>query len=697
MKIAAPANPEDRGRGKKHSDLMARKSREMYASVSEIGPILAIVNPKRKKSCQRNLFKFLTTYFPHSTGLSPFSKDHRRVIKKIQDCILNGGRIANVVYREFGKTTVSENAILWAALYGHCLFGLLTGINKTASTANIDSIKSEIAENDLLLEDFPEVCFPVRALEGKPQRCSGQTHDGKRTQITWRSDTITLPIIEGSVASGIVIMARPFAKSRGVKYKRRDGVNARPDLIMVDDPQDDEMAANPNQVTKNLNILKKNLLHTSGHRKSSAVIVNGTVIAKNDMMESLLSNPAWQGERIKFMISPSKVEDNFWLGEYATARRTFDKSIHGDMERAHREATALYLSRRKEADEGCVISWTERYTRPIEESAIQHAYNVIIDDGRDVFQSEYQNEPLDELAAKRRLTAALVASKTNGLPRGTVPKTAEFTSAYIDVHGRVLYYVVSAWANPFQGSVVDYGTFPQQPVAYFNQQNSPVAMENLFPGLAEEARILASLNKLSEKLLGTLYRREDGAEFRVGQLLVDARWGQTNALVKQFCRRHQAGARVMAAQGYGSGTRKPPLRTLPRKPGMRDGVIWRILPPTNGDRWVTIDANACKTLVASRLTLPLGTPGGIELFGVDPREHSMFADHCVSEVPEEITAGGLTYDIWDWPLPHSDNHYWDCLVGSMVGGMMLGCRLEEWGGVKKKMRPEDRPIPTKPI
>jgi hypothetical protein len=206
-------------------------------------------------------------------------------------------------------------------------------------------------------------------------------------------------------------------------------------------------------------------------------------------------------------------------------------------------------------------------------------------------------------------------------------------------------------------------------------------------GMTEEAWILAGLKAATGTILDATYTREDGAEHHVGKLLIDARWGQTNPLVKEFCRRHPAaGTRLMAAQGYGSGTRRPPLRTLPAKPGMLDGTVWRILPPTDGDRWVTIDTNACKTLCASRLALPLGTAGGIELFGVDPREHALFADHCISEYPEEIAAGGLVYEIWNWPLPHSDNHWWDCLVGSLVAAMILGCRLAEWGTKPKGPR-----------
>jgi hypothetical protein len=619
------------------------------------------------------------------------------VIADTQACVLRGGRQTKAVYREFAKTTIAENTILWATLNGYRDFALIVGLNKAASTANIDSIKSELAENDLLAEDYPEACFPIRALEGKPQLAPNQRVGGRRTKIVWQSETIRLPEIEGSRCSGAIIAAKPFSRARGVKAKRSDGVNARPDLVLVDDIEDDESAASPRQVHKNLMVLKKQLVHLGRHDKPLALIVNGTTICRGCMIDALLSDPAWEGERFKFVQKWADSHETFWLKEYAGIRRTFSRHVTGDKERAEREATALYLSRRAEADAGCIVSWEERYTRPKEISAIQHAYNVLIDDGPEVFASEYQNEPLDERTGKSRLTAALVASKTNGLARGVVPKTAEYVTANIDVHLRVLYYVIAAWSKPFQGAVIDYGTYPRQPVSYFAQATAPVGMDDLARaagGMSEEAWILAGLQRLTEQILGAVFIREDGAEHRVGQLLIDARWGQTNPLVKQFCRRHPAnGTRVMAAQGYGSGTRKPPLRTLPLKPGTMDGTFWRILPPTSGDRWVTIDTNASKTLLASRLALPLGTAGGIELFGIDPREHTLFADHCTAEAPEEITAGGLTYEVWDWLLPHQDNHWWDCLVGAMVAAMKLGCYPEELAGQRRRFRndPASRP------
>jgi hypothetical protein len=408
------------------------------------------------------------------------------------------------------------------------------------------------------------------------------------------------------------------------------------------------------------------------------------------MIESLLVDPAWQGDRIKFMRSRSTSHDTFWLKEYAAVRHSFNRSILGDKERAWREATALYVSRRSEADDGCEISWTERYNRPEEVSAIQHAYNVLIDDGPEVFASEYQNEPLDERAATQKLTAAWVASKTNQLARGMVPKACEHITSYIDVHGRLLYYVVAGWSKDFTGSVIDYGTYPRQPVSYFAQQTAPISMESVIPGASDDAWILAGITALTHTLLDFSYMREDAAEMRVGNMLIDSGWKME--LVRQFCRRHpQGGTRLWAAKGYGIGPAQKDFSEYNLEPGTRTGYGWRIAPPKAGDRWVTIDTNTMKSFVAARLALPLGTPGGIDLFGLDPREHALFADHCVSEAPVEMTAkrgiGQMrTKDVWEWLMPHNDNHWWDCLVGCAVGASMLGCAIPGQERTKRKQR-----------
>ena len=432
-----------------------RYQQRKAAEVADIGEIPAVANPERREACRPVLERFLQTYFPASTGLSPFSADHKRAIGRIQGCTLEGGRFVEAFPRGFAKTTISENSAIWAVLFGHRKFVPIFGATADDAAGNIDSIKMELAENDLLYEDFPEVCHAIRRLENKPQRCASQTYtvwtpcdecgttdeekcpkcngrgevgDVRHTYIEWRADTIVLPTIEGSAASGAILTAHGImCAGRGMKHKRPDGTQQRPDFFIVDDPQTDESANTALQVEKRLNVLRKSILKLGGHNRRIAGVVNATVIKPDDLVEQLLDRkkfPAWQGERIKMVRQWPKVHETLWLEDYARLRNTYDPEDISDQHRAHREATEFYRRNRAKMDEGGIVTWEHCFSEG-ELSAIQHAYNAYIDDGPEVFASECQNEPPrdDEGDAHEKLRADEVAGKLNKLTRGQIPTT----------------------------------------------------------------------------------------------------------------------------------------------------------------------------------------------------------------------------------------------------------------------------------
>jgi hypothetical protein len=140
------------------------RQRSRLAAGSDIGEIPPVVNPERRAACAKDLGLALRTYFPNSTGLTPLSEDHDGVVSIIQSCILGSGAYANAVYRGFAKSTIGENSLIWGTLNGHIRFGAVFAAEGSLATESLSSIKMELAENDLLFEDFPEVCLPFRAL-----------------------------------------------------------------------------------------------------------------------------------------------------------------------------------------------------------------------------------------------------------------------------------------------------------------------------------------------------------------------------------------------------------------------------------------------------------------------------------------------------------------------------------------------------
>lgn len=287
QKTAAQTTPDQQRQGAEKARLAAlERSRERTRKGSDIGEIPPVLDRERRDTCGKSLLLFLTTYFPYSTGLSPFSDDHKRVIGRIEDCCTRGGRFVNAVYRGFAKSTISELALLWTVLYGHRSFGAIFAAESDLAAKAINSIRTELSDNDLLYEDFPEVCHAVRALEGKAQRCNSQTYGGKRTHIQWKKDTLVLPHIEGSPSSGAIIMSRGLTGSiLGLRWKTPDGRQLRPDVCIVDDPQTRESARSPVQCQARMEILLKSVMKLSGHTTSMACVVNATVIEHGDMVD----------------------------------------------------------------------------------------------------------------------------------------------------------------------------------------------------------------------------------------------------------------------------------------------------------------------------------------------------------------------------------------------------------------------------
>ena len=639
---------------------------------ADIGEITKPLNPERRAACCKDLAKFLTEYFPQSTGLSPFSDDHLRVIGRIQDCCLRGGRFINAVYRGFAKSTISENSLIWAVLYGHRRFGAIFAAEADLAAKAISSIKLELAENDQLAEDFPEVCIAVRALEGKPQRCLSQTCGGEHTHIRWNADSIVLPTVPGSVASGAIIMSRGLTGSiLGLRHKSPDGTQNRPDFVVVDDPQTRESAASPVQVSKRLDILAKSVMKLAGHTRSIACVINATVIQVDDMVDQLLDQrkyPAYQGERIPMVRSWSKAHEELWMGKYRDIRNTFDKDVIGDQARAHRDANAFYLANRDAMDEGCAVSWASCFDPETEHSAIQHAYNALIDDGEDVFASEFQQKPLVNDAKSRALESDDIRSRIVNVPRWIVPRGMDTLTAFVDVQEKLLYWAVVGWGHQFRGHLVAYGTYPDQQRTYYTLRDARKTLVKAAGGTGLEAAIYAGLEQVAADLLDREFAREsDDAVLRVGQVLVDANWAQTAGVVRDFARRSQWGPRILPSHGRFVGASGSTLSDRKPDRGERVGSNWRTSTITK-QRHLLFDTNAWKTFLASRMKLPPADPLA---FTVHAGNHEMLSEHLTAEYPTRVEARGRVVDEWRM-IPGRDNHWLDCLVGSAVAASFAG-------------------------
>ena len=472
--------------------------------------LAAIVNPKRRKAASASLRIFGETYFA-ARFTKPWSADHLAVIAYMEEAVRKGGIVVIAMPRGTGKTSLVEVFVLWCLLSGLRVFVLLVGSDKTAAVEMLTSIKTELESNQLLADDFPREVGPFVLLEGEPRACNGQRYKGKRTHILWRQSEIVFATIPKSKASGAILrVAGITGRIRGAKFTRWDGSIARPDLIVPDDPQTDKSAKSKEMTTDREKILSGTVKGLAGVGVRPAIVMPCTVVVAGDLADRYLDpkqHPEARAVRTQMLRTlPSEAALKLWE-EY---RRIFVASREAGGDGS--QATEFYAERREAMDEGCEPSWEHNFDSE-EISAVQHAMNWLLFNPVG-FWSECQNNPGGLKSKETKLVPELLATKLRNLPRLVVPKSCQYVTAYIDVHSRVLYYCVSAWEKQFGGGPIDYGTYPQQPVSYFSQDSAPVAMQDLHPGLVEDAWLMAGL--------GTLVRPADQDRLPARRLGADA-------------------------------------------------------------------------------------------------------------------------------------------------------------------------------
>ncbi|MEX0715970.1 MAG: terminase gpA endonuclease subunit, partial [Planctomycetaceae bacterium] len=603
---------------------------------------------------------------------------------KIEEAVLHGGLFAMAMPRGSGKTTICECACIWAVLHGHREFVCLIGSDEGHAMDMLESIKTELDANDLLLADFPEVCHPIQSLDGIANRCNGQLYEGERTHIGWTAREVVLPSIAGSAASGAIIkVAGITGRIRGMKFKRPDGQTVRPSLVVLDDPQTDESARSLSQCATRESVLAGAVLGLAGPGKKISGIMPCTVIRPSDMADSILDrdrHPEWNGERTR-MVYAFPTDEKLWA-QYAERRAEGMRAGDGG-----KQATEFYGEHREAMDAGAIIAWPERFNYD-ELSAIQHAMNLRLQDEA-AFFAEYQNEPLpEETVGEGMLTAEQVAAKTNGRERRTVPVGCNHVTAFIDIQQKLLFYVVCAWEQDFTGYVLDYGAFPDQQRAYFTLRDARSTLALAAPNTGLEGSIYAGLESLAGELLSREWKRDDGAALRIERCLIDANWGHSTDVVYQFCRQSSHSAVLLPSHGRFVGASSVPFADYRRKPGDRIGLNWRI-PGVRGQRAIRhalFDTNFWKSFAHARLAVAMGDRGCLSLWGREADRHRLFAEHVTAEYFVKTEGRGRTVDEWKQRPEQPDNHWLDCLVGCAVAASIQGANLDAMGTPARPQR-----------
>ena len=626
--------------------------------------------------------------FVNSTGIKPLGISQRSSTHHSQIIIQHGGRIVKAEPRGFGKTSRSCNEFLLGVFQGYISYALIICSSITKAEEIIISIVTEILENEMLAKLYAREIACFTHAEANPRKAAMQTYNGEFTHIAFNTGLIRFPNLPDSPCSGGILDIRTKKNVRGVYYTDRSGEHAgkrrRPTHVLLDDIQTDEEAENPKTAKKIVTLIKKSVLRAGGHSKRLSAIMTCTPIAPEDVSHHFLLKEPWQHVIYKMLESRANRED-MWFGEYANRLTNFDRTVPGSQIKAALHALEYYQENREAMDEGAIASWEwcfEYSDDPqIEISAIQHAYNIMILEGMEVFESECQcnviaSQRVDDITF---CTIDEITESTNHLPRNIMAVEDRHVVTHIDLGYDYLTYVTMSSPYTLEAKIIDYGSYPSYPFRFAKGKTSKT-LRHLYPEIpTPEDRLTQAVLDFTNELSQRKYKREDNVEFKHSLILVDE--GRFNPFVHKAIRMSPFN-NIHPAHGTGINARDKGIEAKHYSEGCSKYHYCVLVPtPDRTLMKLIVDSNFMKSQVHLGFSRATGMPGSISLFVEEfPNQHIMIGEHCVAEMPTWDVDPRTDNRKVVWTPTGQDNEYFDNCYNCLAGFAMLGVKFDTQAG-----------------
>ncbi len=640
---------------KSQRDLMREKrSKEMEIVVRECA------DKTRRDEALADPLQFMETYFADRFFMA-HAQHHLEMIAAICYVAQYGGDQALSAPRGEGKTTTCTVVLIYAMLKGWVRFPVIVAQTSPHAERIFKDIKNQFENNELLAADFPEICDPVRALEGAPQRGNTQKHNGEPTRIEWKAGHLVMPriVVDGEVSKFAGVALTYFGLDSAIRGVIING--SRPDFVLIDDPETRESAASPHQIAIRSQIIDRDIAGLGAPQKRIARVMLCTIQNQYCLAYQYTDNKqkaSWSGKRFK-MLNEWPKHREMW-DEYLM-RRTVGQQ-EGDKE--GRDATQYYIDNKEQMNVGASVSNPNRFDPTVmpdgwnvEVDALQHCWNIIADFGMDSFLTECQNDPPEEAGAEGSgLTAHSVLTSQNGLQRGEFHRDVQFVTAAIDLGKYVCHWVLIGWLPDATGTIVDYGVAE---VAGMGTQTG------------REAQELALFNTLLQ------WRTEImDVEIQPQLVLIDS--GDFTETAYAFVR-DVGGSPFMVAKGTGGRSFRHGRSSATRRVGknwfanhLPESGVWLYSP----------DTAPGKDFVHQRFLTPtideagVIRPATLSLYNAkgDRKRHMSYGHHIVAEERREEFVAGKGLKRW-WHQKNRNNHWLDATYMACAAAGMLGMSL----------------------
>ncbi|HBS99181.1 MAG TPA: hypothetical protein DEB47_04795 [Citreicella sp.] len=289
---------------------------------------------------------FMETYLPHYVR-GDHSLFHQHIFARVPEILASEKGVRDLFIAPRGASKSTHLSL------GFALYCIVRGLKRyiieicdvyEQAALLIEAIKAELTTNIRLQNDFPDAC--------------GQGRLWREGEIVTRNNVR----IEGLGAA---------KKIRG----RRHGP-FRPDLVFLDDIENDEAVRSPDQRKKLWNWIYRAVLKVGPPDGSMDVVWVGTVLHFDAVIVRAAKAPTWNVTEFQAVV---RFPDDMEMWD------RFEEVYQNDGEEA---ARAFYHSNQAEMDRGAVVNWPS--VQPLLFLMLERAAD------REAFQTEYQNKPISE-------------------------------------------------------------------------------------------------------------------------------------------------------------------------------------------------------------------------------------------------------------------------------------------------------------
>lgn len=289
---------------------------------------------------------FMETYLPHYVR-GKHSLFHQHIFRRVPQILTTpeGARDLFVAPRGASKSThLSLGFALYCIVLGlkHYIIEVCDAFDQAVLL--IEALKAELTTNIRLQNDFPDA-FGQGAI--------------------WR---------EGEFVSRNNVKVQGLGAAKKIRGRRHGPY--RPDLLFLDDIENDEQVQSPDQRKKLWNWIMRAALKLGPPDGSMDVIWVGTVLHFDAVIVKASKHPDWNTTEFQAVV---KFPDNMDLWD------RFEETYHNDGKEA---ATAFYRANQALMDAGAIVNWPS--VQPLLFLMLERAADL------SAFLTEYQNKPISE-------------------------------------------------------------------------------------------------------------------------------------------------------------------------------------------------------------------------------------------------------------------------------------------------------------